>query len=157
MKYTTGDLVEMFKNREFDAMIHGCNCQKRMKSGIAAQIVNEFPEVQKEDNATSDDPQRKLGSFTYIASDGQIILNAYTQLNYGRDSNVVYVSYPAVRQCFRRMYSFFNNFEDVFGVRYKIGIPKIGAGLANGDWNIISKIIEEEMKSLDVTVVEYIE
>ena len=25
-----------------------------------------------------------------------------------------------------------------------IGIPKIGAGLAKGDWNIIKNIIEEE-------------
>jgi hypothetical protein len=37
----------------------------------------------------------------------------------------------------------------------KFGIPRIGAGLAGGDWNIISKIIDEEMDGEDVTLVEF--
>ena len=34
-----------------------------------------------------------------------------------------------------------------------IGLPKIGAGLAGGDWNIIKKIIQTELKDCKVTVV----
>jgi O-acetyl-ADP-ribose deacetylase (regulator of RNase III) len=37
----------------------------------------------------------------------------------------------------------------------RIGLPQIGAGLAGGDWNIISKIIEDELKGEDVTIVIY--
>ena len=33
----------------------------------------------------------------------------------------------------------FEEFEEM-----KVAMPKIGAGLANGDWDTISKIIEEE-------------
>jgi hypothetical protein len=36
-----------------------------------------------------------------------------------------------------------------------IAYPKIGAGLAKGDWNIISSIIEEELVGEDHTLVEH--
>jgi O-acetyl-ADP-ribose deacetylase (regulator of RNase III) len=36
-----------------------------------------------------------------------------------------------------------------------IGLPKVGAGLAGGDWSIIEKIIIKELKDFKVTVVNY--
>jgi O-acetyl-ADP-ribose deacetylase (regulator of RNase III) len=36
-----------------------------------------------------------------------------------------------------------------------IGLPKIGAGLAGGDWNKIESIIKRELKDCKVTVVNY--
>ena len=40
-------------------------------------------------------------------------------------------------------------------VGMRIGLPKIGFGLAGGDWQRISLIIEEELGTQDVTIVEY--
>ncbi len=37
----------------------------------------------------------------------------------------------------------------------RIGLPKIGAGLAGGDWPTIAAIIEEELAGEEVTLVEY--
>jgi O-acetyl-ADP-ribose deacetylase (regulator of RNase III) len=37
-----------------------------------------------------------------------------------------------------------------------IGLPKIGAGLAGGDWKLIVSIIEEELAGEDVTLLEYV-
>jgi O-acetyl-ADP-ribose deacetylase (regulator of RNase III) len=34
-------------------------------------------------------------------------------------------------------------------------MPKIGAGLAGGDWNRIKKIIQTELKDCKVTIVIY--
>ncbi len=39
--------------------------------------------------------------------------------------------------------------------RARIGLPKIGAGLAGGDWPRIECIVDEELADCDVTVVEY--
>jgi O-acetyl-ADP-ribose deacetylase (regulator of RNase III) len=36
-----------------------------------------------------------------------------------------------------------------------IGLPKIGAGLAGGDWNRIKTIIQTELKDMKVSVVIY--
>jgi hypothetical protein len=38
----------------------------------------------------------------------------------------------------------------------RIGLPKIGAGLAGGDWKLISGIIEEELNGEDVTIVNFV-
>ncbi|WP_219653851.1 hypothetical protein [Pseudomonas sp. MAG002Y] len=38
----------------------------------------------------------------------------------------------------------------------RIGYPRIGAGLAEGDWAIISALINEELAGLDPTLVEYL-
>ncbi len=37
-----------------------------------------------------------------------------------------------------------------------IGMPKLGAGLAGGDWNIIEKIIEEELRGEYVVIVNWV-
>jgi hypothetical protein len=37
-----------------------------------------------------------------------------------------------------------------------IGYPKIGAGLAKGDWTIIAQIIQEELAGENHTLVEYL-
>ena len=53
-----------------------------------------------------------------------------------------------LRKCFQNIYITYNN------KNLRIGYPKIGAGLAGGDWTIISKIIDEELKDIDHTLVE---
>lgn len=71
------------------------------------------------------------------------IVHAFTQLYFGRDKDVVYVNYEAVRRCFKTLT------EEICSPRVEsIAMPKIGAGLANGDWNIISNIIKEESGSI---------
>ena len=35
---------------------------------------------------------------------------------------------------------------------YKVGLPKIGAGLAGGDWKIIETMIESVLHDCDVTI-----
>jgi O-acetyl-ADP-ribose deacetylase (regulator of RNase III) len=158
MKYIEGDLIELFEQGEFDVLVHGCNCRKKMKSGIAAQIVEKYPPVNDADLLSNDNAEEKLGSFECVViseKDCKSIINAYTQLNYGRDKNIVYVSYPAVRSVFRAITSYALNFQKAYGYKYRFGIPKIGCGLANGDWDIVSRIIEEETIGLDITVVEY--
>lgn len=38
----------------------------------------------------------------------------------------------------------------------RIGLPKLGSLLAGGNWSIIEKIIEEEMRGEYVTIVNYV-
>ena len=39
---------------------------------------------------------------------------------------------------------------------HRIGFPKIGAGLAKGDWKLIAQIIDAELAEEDHTLVEYL-
>lgn len=56
------------------------------------------------------------------------------------------MDYDAVRSCMRWIK------ERYSGLR--IGLPKIVAGLAGGDWDRISRIVDEELDGEDVTLVE---
>jgi hypothetical protein len=57
------------------------------------------------------------------------------------------IDYDALRKAFKEIKKQFG------GQNLKFGIPQIGAGLALGDWNVIAKIIDEEMEGENVTLV----
>ena len=150
MKIIQGDLIEMIKNKEIDIAIHGCNCFCAMEGGIAAQMVKNFPVVKEaDDNTQKIPPQNKLGNYSSLKlKNNVIIVNGYTQFHSGPD-----VDYKAIRSVFKKLHHalYENDLIDA-----KIAFPKIGAGIAGGDWDIISKIIEEELKyCTNLILVEY--
>jgi O-acetyl-ADP-ribose deacetylase (regulator of RNase III) len=119
-----------------------------MGSGIAKQIAHHFPLAKEADLATEKGNRYKLGiySYAYISEYDLIIINAYIQYRYGW--NKVHADMNAIR-------NIFNNLKQhLSGKRF--GLPRIGAGHAKGNWNEISKIIEEELYDEDVTLVNYL-
>jgi O-acetyl-ADP-ribose deacetylase (regulator of RNase III) len=149
MKIVQGDLVELAKAGEFDVIIHGCNCQCRMGRGIALTIKQEFPEAFVADFMTEIGDRTKLGNITIanINRDGWDfeIVNGYTQFHWRGDG--VLANYDAIRSVFRQV-------KQRFGGK-RIGYPKIGAGLARGDWTIIANIIEAELDGENHTYVQF--
>lgn len=150
MKIFQGDLLDLAEQGAFDVMVHGCNCFCTMGAGIARQIRARFPEAYKADLATTKGDGGKLGTISVAAcrrgDHVLIVVNAYTQFNW-RGAGIK-VDYQAVEQCMR-----------LVAERYpdkRIGYPRIGAGLAGGDWTQIAEFIEEELYGLDHTLVEYL-
>ena len=78
------------------------------------------------------------------------IVNSYTQFRYGKnhtDGVSKPLDYEALTLCMRKINQEFSGKH--------IGLPKIGAGLAGGDWNRIKNIIQTELKDMKVSVVIY--
>jgi O-acetyl-ADP-ribose deacetylase (regulator of RNase III) len=173
MKYIDGDLIELAKQGMFDVIAHGANCFCVMGSGIAPQMAKAFKcdIFPMESNQYRGDIN-KLGTIDYaihsifvkkpINYNGAVdlvtdfggkdlyVINAYTQYRYGRnheDGDKSPVDYEAITLCMRKINHLFKG--------KTIGLPKIGAGLAGGDWNIISKIIERELKDMNIIIVNY--
>ena len=150
MKKIEGDLIELAVNGKFDVIVHGCNCFCKMGKGIAKQIANSFPDALKIDLETKVGDKSKLGDYSFTSvvtkEDSPLfIINAYTQYNYGTGKDQV--DYNAIRQVFKRIK------ENFKGKR--IGYPKIGAGLAGGNWSVISAIINKELSGENHTLVIY--
>lgn len=147
MKSVEGDLITLALEGRFDVIVHGCNCFCTMGGGIARVIQEEFPEAYAADLITVKGDRKKLGTFSFatVIRNGRevTIVNGYTQYNF--HGAEVLVDYHAVRRLFARIR------EEFPGKR--IGYPKLGAGLAGGDWQIISTIIAEELAGEDHTVV----
>ena len=150
MKIVDGDLIELAKAGAFDVIIHGCNCQCRMGRGIALSIKQEFEEAFLADFMTQIGDRTKLGNFTIAQIDRNgwkfAIVNGYTQFHWRGDG--VLADYDAIRSVFRQV-------KHQFGGK-RIAYPKIGAGLAKGDWAIISQIIEQELGGETHTYVEFV-
>ena len=134
IEYIKGDLM----TTDTRHIIHGCNAQGVMGSGVAKLIRDKYPSAYADYNDVYNNKGLELGEIVVsVQNDGKVIHNAITQKNFGRDASVVYVSYWAIAEVFRKI--------DSFGVK-EIAMPMIGAGLANGDWNVISAIIENTLQ-----------
>ena len=73
------------------------------------------------------------------------IVNAYIQYDYGYGKD--FVDYNAMENCFNDIIRLFHG--------RKFGLPKIGAGLAGGNWDKIFDIIYRNFKFENATIVEY--
>jgi O-acetyl-ADP-ribose deacetylase (regulator of RNase III) len=172
MKIIEGDLIALAKQGHFEVITHGCNCFCTMGAGIAVPMKQNFkcdvfpmehPNYKGDINklGTIDylpitlvlEKPIKIGNLNLLAPDfGGFVLtvvNSYTQYHYGRNHlDGVYkpVDYEAITLCMRKINNKFKG--------KSIGLPKIGCGLAGGDWSIVSKIITRELIDMDVTVIE---
>jgi O-acetyl-ADP-ribose deacetylase (regulator of RNase III) len=155
IKKLYGDLLDYAKRGYFDIIIHGCNCQHIMGKGIAKQIRASYPEMFEIDCKS---PRVAPGKILYHEFNGLTVINAYTQIAPGG---------PNIRHKIRK------DNHDIFDTRdnrlnfikesmlkvndrfkgKKIGIPKIGAGLAGGEWFMIEYVIKQSLKDNDVTLV----
>lgn len=142
METVEGNLLHLAKKGEFNVIVHGCNCFHEMGAGIAKQIRKQFPKAYEADLETEFGDRNKLGIYSYAKIKNLIIINAYTQYRYGGRKPVNYAAIKKVFKLIARDFSY-----------ERIGIPKIGAGLAKGDWKKIKAIIEKETKGVDITVV----
>ncbi|MDH5778814.1 MAG: macro domain-containing protein [Gammaproteobacteria bacterium] len=150
MKVVKGDLIKMAKNGDFDVIIHGCNCFCEMGAGIAKSIKENFPEAYNADLSTEKGTKEKLGTYSSatISINGKIltVVNAYTQHHWR--GTAVKANYEAIKKVMNQVKNDFSG--------SRIGYPKIGAGLAGGDWEIISQIINSALSGEDHTLVEYV-
>lgn len=151
MKTTKGNLIDDFMDGDFDLIIHGCNCFRKMGAGLAGQIAKRIPEAKFADDMYGvDGDSHKLSNYNSTAvrrvSDLRmgIVINLYTQFKPGADlyENALLLGFQKLSQDLQ--------------IGTKIGIPKIGCGIGGGDWKVIGPKIAEIMKGHDITLVEYV-
>lgn len=150
-KYTEvdGDLITLAKSGKFDVIAHGCNCQCIMGAGIAPQMAEAFgADLFRLERPSYRGDINKLGQIDYDDTMPPAVVNCYTQYNFnGRKKGEIDLDYEALTLCMRKM-------NIVFKGKH-IGLPRIGCGLAGGDWKIVKSIIQKELKDCIVTIVNY--
>ncbi len=132
-KYIVGDITET----ELKYIAHGVNCQNVMGSGVAKALYTKFPEVKQMYHKFFEYPRggSPLGLTQLVHTEqGKGIYNLFTQEYYGYDGKR-YVNYAAICNCFMELAQYRKG--------EKIAIPKIGCGLAGGDWNIVEQLIND--------------
>jgi O-acetyl-ADP-ribose deacetylase (regulator of RNase III) len=129
---------------------HQANCFTTMGAGVAAAIKKKYPRAFEADCEDTRSPSDKFGSYTAAVQDGVTIYNLYGQFNYG--SHAQQTNYYKLFDALRLMK--LDIIENNTGNRSrpKIGFPKLGCGLAGGDWNIVYGIISTVFHDREVFV-----
>jgi len=142
VKYKKGDLMRAPE----DIIAHGCNCRGVMGSGVAALVRNKYPKAYESYLEKYDDGGWSLGEVQFVpVVDGKVIANCATQYNY-LPRGYCHADYKAIKFSMTLV----KEYAQERGL--SIAIPKIGAGLAGGDWNVIEKDLKEVFDDYDITV-----
>jgi O-acetyl-ADP-ribose deacetylase (regulator of RNase III) len=121
-------------------IVHGCNAQGVMGSGVALAVKNTWPHVFEDYEQIHKSQGLKLGSsYPVPAGPNLVVWNAITQNLYGAGQRMV--SYDAVVECFEEINYAVADLSKT--VTAQIHIPMIGAARGGGNWEIIREIIEQ--------------
>lgn len=150
-------IKEYIKGSILDApqkyIAHGVNCQNKMGSGVAKVLFTKYPSVKEEYheyceymwNRREKRGKDLLGRYCTAPQYPieKVIINAFTQNKFGYDGEK-YVDYEAIYKVFKSLSQ--SKIKEV-------AIPKIGCGLAGGNWEIVSRLIDDATgNDLDVYV-----
>ena len=151
MEFIEGNIFEC----NDEAILHQVNCQGVMGSGIAKEIKRRYPNVfyqykeMCENNKLSPSSLLKsklLGEILVCSQNvnkERYIINLFAQDRYG--SSGCYTDYEALKTCLRKVNNQFRG--------KSVAIPyKMSCNRGGGDWKIVLKIIEEELKDCYVKI-----
>jgi O-acetyl-ADP-ribose deacetylase (regulator of RNase III) len=145
IEYRQGDL---FKT-DIRHIVHGCNSRGVMGKGVAKLVKELYPLAYEEYHKLwLRNTALIVGSVQFVDCGSKTIINAITQRDFAKAYNdpTRYVSYDAVSQCMAAI--------NLAIPGQQLAMPKIGAQLGGGKWEIISNIIECELT--DVSPVVYV-
>ena len=102
-----------------------------------------YPEAEAEYRAwyrRKTDPPFALGQVQFVEVAAQVwVANMIGQHGIGRRGPTPPIRYDALRECLGRVRAFAHEHKA------DIQMPRIGCGLAGGEWEIVSKIVEDEL------------
>lgn len=136
------DIQAMHRQGAYEYVVHGCNAQAVMGSGVAATLRAAYPIIYDPYAAhcrMHNFSRTALGTFCEVKVEPfASVVNLITQEHFGKQS-CRYVDYEAIYNGFKHIRTLVDSSSHS---RIGIHFPLIGAGLAHGDWSIISQCIK---------------
>lgn len=136
-------MIEIIRGDLFqtDAKIiaHGCNCSGGFGRGIAGIIRAKYPMARDAYMKKYHAEGWELGDMQLVKTKEEIaILNCGTQQRYtGQGKGFCYLDYRGFKEAMEEVFKFAE--LNVYGTI--VAIPRIGAGLAGGDWDRLYDIL----------------
>lgn len=105
---------------------------------MAGQIRRLFPQAFAAYANKYETQGWKLGDVQMVTIGQRIIANCATQKGYGyTNGQTVFADYPAISAVFTTLAAYSE------GNKVGVALPRIGAGLAGGDWEIIHELLKD--------------
>lgn len=132
-------------------IMHQVNAQGVMGAGIAKAIKDDisYEDFMEYREFCRINNKNALGAVLItdsVSNPNRRYLNVIGQQYYGRNPNIVYTDYNALKSAFLKI-------AESLPEGTEIAIPyRMGAGLANGDWQVIKNLIQTYLNKLNVFV-----
>lgn len=155
MRFVKGNLLEATE----PVIMHGCNAQGVMGSGVAKYVREKWPEAYedyKEFCSTTENSAELVGYNHYFDvsndSGAKVLINAITQNTFGEGKQA---RYTAILECVDQADLDCDDLTDDEGILH-IAIPLIGCGLGGLKWEILKELLDEfeERHPVEFTVYE---
>lgn len=152
MKYIKGDATRP-QGKGNKIIAHICNDKGKWGKGFVLAISKrwDYPEASYR-RWHRERPQSgfKLGEVQLITCEPYIwVANMVGQSGVGTGSKGPPVRYEAVRECLKKVAGMAKEHDA------SVHMPRIGAGLGGGKWELIEPIILEELKDIDITIYDF--
>lgn len=147
--YSTGDATLPLGTGRC-IIAHICNDIGAWGRGFVVPLGRRFPEAQAQYRAwhhRKTDPPFALGQVQFVAVRADVwVANMIGQHGIYTQGDTPPIRYDALRECLGRVRAF------ALAEKAAVQMPRFGCGLAGGDWEIVSQIIEEELVQHGLTV-----
>lgn len=141
-----GDLTQIDPNQK-NIIVQQVNCQNKMGAGLALSLMKKWPQIAQNyhEFCQNKTPQELLGQMSQTKIGNSLVINSFSQLNYGRNGH--FTNEDLLINNLKKV----NDYAKQNG--YCVYVPeRIGAGLAGGDWQEIKQALN---KMPSVKVVSY--
>ncbi len=151
--YVVGDATQP-EGKGHKIIVHICNDIGRWGKGFVLAISRRWKEPEKAYRQwyehPANDNRMELGKIQPVmVSDDITVINLIAQKGIYRSKGVPPIRYEAVRTCLNKVCRYASGIEDK---PISIHMPRIGCGLAGGNWREIEHIIRETLSDIDVYV-----
>jgi O-acetyl-ADP-ribose deacetylase (regulator of RNase III) len=139
--YHKGNVINAALSGKYDMFAQGCNCLNEMGAGVALQVKKRIPTMYLADRDFRINSEDRLGMMSHVYdSNNTLLCNLYTQYHWdarrGRNFN-----YGALISSFTYAIETLDDIREEYHPVVKVCMPRIGGGLARGDWKIIEEML----------------
>lgn len=152
IQYVTGDATSPQGN-EAKIICHICNNAGGWGKGFVVAISKRWKEPEaayRQWFKTSAESGFALGEVQFVQVEPQLwVANMVAQRNYGRRGSGPPIQYDSVAKCLRTVAG------EAKTQNATVHMPRIGCGLAGGEWSVIEPLIEQHLLELGIEVTVY--
>ena len=123
-----------------------------MGSGVARALFTKWKQVKEEYHKFNEDtkPENLLSKTHFIDCGNKEVINIYGQFDYGYDRKR-YVNYAIIAESLSWINCILSDKPEEDRM---LALPKIGCGLAGGDWEVMKEIIDDATPDIEVWIYE---
>lgn len=155
--YTIGDAARFPIRDDVDTNVvaHVCNDIGKWGAGFSVAVSENFKVAEEYFRARWKNAKERdeLGQIQWVSVNNKIsVVNMIAQHGVRGPGNPTPIRYDALEECLNRLAVGCRALVERRGSRILLHMPRIGCGLAGGDWHSVGPIIEETLWDFDVVI-----